>query len=89
VLLKAAKSDYIAHVTISDIENDVVAHAEKLARAKGTSPGKELSELARRGIAAEASEPKWEWRNGVPVLPSTGEVITMEKIQQIMDEEGI
>lgn len=89
MLLNFSKPEYIIRVTALDIESDVLAHAEKLAREKGTSPGKELSDLARRGIAAGASEPKWEWRNGVPVLPSTGEVVTMEKIQQIMDEEGI
>jgi hypothetical protein len=28
-------------------------------------------------------------RNGVPVFPPRGEVITMEHIRKIMDEEGI
>ena len=75
--------------TTLEIENDVLAHAEKLARAKGTSTGKELSELARVGIQQKLDRPKWEWRNGVPVLPATGELLTLEKIQQIMDAEGI
>jgi len=28
-------------------------------------------------------------RNGVPVIPSRGETITLEQIQAIMDEEGV
>ena len=75
--------------TTLDIENDVLAAAEKLARAQGISTGKILSQLARRGLETRSNEPKWEWRNGVPVLAATGEILTTERIQQIMDAEGI
>jgi hypothetical protein len=33
-----------------DIDDDVLAEAERRAQANGTSIGKEISDLARRGI---------------------------------------
>jgi hypothetical protein len=78
--------------TTLDIANDVLAEAERRARAKGTSTGEELSDLARRGLqqAQEELDPaKWTWKNGVPVLRSRGVVVTDEDIQRIRDAENI
>ncbi|NJK92671.1 MAG: hypothetical protein HC904_13095 [Blastochloris sp.] len=49
-----------------------------------------LSRLARQGLKPPAPEDTvMKIRNGIPVFPSRGEIITMEHIQRIMDEEGI
>jgi hypothetical protein len=77
--------------TTLDIESDVLAEAEKRARAKGTSTGKELSELARLGLekmAEELDPSKWIWENGVPVLRSRGVTITSEDVRRL-DAENI
>jgi hypothetical protein len=75
--------------TTLDIENDVLAAAEKLARDEGTTTGRVLSELARAGLEKRSTEPKIVWKNGVPTFPATGQTITMEKIQRIIDDEGV
>jgi hypothetical protein len=74
--------------TTLDIEDDVLQAAKELAKREGTTAGQVLSALARKGLNAKASK-NYTIRNGVPVLASRGEIITIEKIQAIMDEEGI
>ncbi len=32
---------------------------------------------------------KFAMKNGIPVLPSTGEVVSMDRVRQIMEEEGV
>ena len=75
--------------TTIDIESDVLAQAEKMAREQGTTTGKVISDLARRSLTAQPASEKWVWENGVPVLPSRGVVITSEDVQRIIDEENI
>jgi hypothetical protein len=74
--------------TTLDIEDDILQAAKELAKHEGRTAGEVLSALARKGLAAGSSK-KFTIRNGVPVFPSRGEIVTSEKIQQIMDEEGI
>lgn len=78
--------------TTLDIEDDVLQAAKELARCEGSTTGKVISKLARNGLTQPTSSGKkriTRYRNGVPLLPSRGEIITMEHIQKIMDEEGI
>jgi hypothetical protein len=73
--------------TTLDIEDDVLQAARELAQREGITVGESVSKLARKGLTgATASE---VIRNGVPVLPQRDEVITLERIQQIMDSEAI
>ena len=74
--------------TTLNIDDDVLAAVKELAKQEGTTVGKALSTLARKGLASTVSK-NYTLRNGVPVLPSTGEIITFEKIKAIMEEEGI
>ena len=75
--------------TTLDIEDDVLQAAKELAQREGITLGESLSKLARKGLTgASASEPDIV-RNGVPVLPQRDEVLTLERIQQIMDSEAI
>ena len=74
--------------TTLDIEDDVLQAAKELAKKEGKTAGQVLSELAKKSLTADAPV-KFTMRNGVPVFPSTGEIVTLEKVRQIMDEEGI
>jgi hypothetical protein len=77
--------------TTLDIEDDVLQAAKELAQREGGTAGQMISTLARRGLALPAAGRKHHsgMRGGVPVLPSRGEVVTLEHIQQLRDKEGI
>jgi hypothetical protein len=74
--------------TTLDIEADVLQAAKELAKQEGSTAGHVLSALARKALSFPSTK-KVTSRNGVPVIPATGEIVTMEKIQQIRDREGI
>ena len=74
--------------TTLDIEDDVLLAAKELAKQQGSTAGQILSALARKGLGSTASG-KSASRGGVPILPSRGEIITLEKIQGLMDKEGV
>jgi hypothetical protein len=77
--------------TTLDIEDDVLQAAKELAQREGSTAGQVISKLARRGLTT--STPKtakaFVMRNGVPVFPSRGEVVTLEHVRELMDQEGI
>ena len=76
--------------TTLDIDQDVLQAAHEIAQRENTTIGKVISDLARRTLAARPNnKPIFKIKNGVPVLPSRGEIVTMEKIQKIMDDENI
>ena len=77
--------------TTLDIEDDVLQAAKELARREGSTAGQVLSALARRGLAlpGTARKNRPALRGGVPVLPSRGEVVTLEHVQRVADEEGV
>jgi len=81
--------------TTLDIDEDVLFATKELAAKEGKTAGKILSEFFRRALHAPevgiggSGAPHFQMKNGIPVLPSRGEVVTMEKIRRIMDEEGI
>jgi hypothetical protein len=76
--------------TTLDIEPDVLQAAKEIAAREGQTAGRVLSELARRGLKSHAA-PSGEvvTRGGVPLIPARGEVVTLEKVRQLMDAEGI
>jgi hypothetical protein len=77
--------------TTLDIEDDVLAAAKEIAQQEGSTTGKVLSDLARRGLAAppERRKGRLTRRTGVPLLPSRGEIITLEHVQRLRDQEGV
>jgi hypothetical protein len=77
--------------TTLDIEDDVLQAAKELAQREGGTAGQVISQLARRGltVATDRSEPISSSRGGIPVLPSRGEVVTLEHTRHLMDQEGI
>jgi len=52
--------------TTLDLDDDVLLAAKELASARGTTAGKVVSDLARKGLAPKRSSAV---RNGVPLLP--------------------
>ncbi|HEY1661814.1 MAG TPA: hypothetical protein VGI03_05290 [Verrucomicrobiae bacterium] len=77
--------------TTLDIEDDVLQAAKELAQREGGTAGKVISALARRGLAVPSVKPGKPSgiRGGVPLLASRGEVVTLEHIQNLMDQEGV
>lgn len=76
--------------TTLDIEEDVLLAVKELARHEKTTAGKVISRLARKGLTGGTDKPrKMEYRNGIPILPSRGRIITNELIDRIREEEGI
>lgn len=81
--------------TTLDIDDDVLFAAKELAAKESKTAGKVLSEIFRRGIQVGAPNSGtkkgggYTLKNGIPVLPSRGEVVTTEHIRRIMEEEGI
>jgi len=71
--------------TTLDIDDDVLFAAKEMAKRKGTSMGKVLSDLARQALSRQADTPL---RNGVPLFPRQAEsgVVTLELINQLRDE---
>ena len=72
--------------TTLDIDEDVLAAAKELAELRGSTAGKVLSELARKGLTPTRSS---KLRNGVPVLPQrpAGSARpTMQLVNRLRDE---
>lgn len=81
--------------TTLDIDDDVLSAAKDLAAKERKTAGKILSEFFRRALHApaaaksKAGTAKYLMKNGIPVLPSRGEVVTVGKVRRLMEEEGI
>ena len=77
--------------TTLDIEDDVLQAAKELAQREGRTAGQVISALARKGLsrADKSIRKPRRSRGGVPLLPSRGEVVTLEHVQNLMDQEGI
>jgi hypothetical protein len=81
--------------TTLDIDDDVLFAAKELAVKQRKTAGKVLSEFFRRGLqsgnqetASQTGQP-YLMKNGIPVFPSRGEVVSSEHIRRLMDDEGI
>ncbi len=76
--------------TTLDIDPDILQAAKEIAAKERTTAGAVISSLARKGLVpAPASSGRTRMRNGIPVIPSTGHVITLDHVQRLMDEEGV
>jgi hypothetical protein len=65
------------------IDDDVLAAAEKIAAERGSTPGEVISELARRELTRPPCGALIE-RNGFYVLPSRGEVVTSALVKRLL-----
>ena len=72
--------------TTLDLDEDVLQAAKELALARGTTAGKVISELARKGLVPARPA---RTRNGVPLLPRRAAGAprpTMELVNRLRDE---
>jgi hypothetical protein len=71
--------------TTVDLEEDVLMAAKELARQRGTSIGRVLSDLVRQALARPQSTAT---RNGIPLFPVQPHagVVTPELVNQLRDE---
>jgi hypothetical protein len=72
--------------TTLDIDDDILEAAKELARLRGTSAGKVVSELVRKALEPTAGVASV--RNGVPLLSrrSGPPVMTMKLVNELRDE---
>jgi hypothetical protein len=73
--------------TTLDIDDDVLAAAKELAASQKTTTGRIISDLARQTLTRSVDLEKLPVRNGFPVLPRTGKVITVEFIDKLLEED--
>ena len=75
--------------TTLTIDDDLMAAAMSLARAKSESIGKAISELARRGLNATPRVRRSSPGSGFPVfsVPEGARPITLEDVRRAEDEE--
>ena len=73
--------------TTLDLDDDILQAAKELAAARGSTAGKVLSELARRGLAGNGESAPT--RNGVPLLPARpGEPrVTARRVNELRDDQ--
>jgi hypothetical protein len=73
--------------TTIDIDDDLLTAIKEKAAAEGSTIGRVLSRLVRRGL--EPPPRKYRIRNGVPVIPAEpGEPpLTMEMVNALRDED--
>ena len=72
--------------TTLDLDDDVLQAAKELAAARGTTAGKVLSALARKGLTPPRAG---RLRNGVPLLPrrpAGAPRPTMKQVNDLRDE---
>lgn len=77
--------------TTLDIDEDVLIAIKELAKVEHTTAGDIISRLARERLSpGKPSDDKgFVIKNGLPVFPSRGDIITNELVNRIRDEEGI
>jgi hypothetical protein len=73
--------------TTLDIDDDVLAAAKDLAAARKTTAGQVISELARAALTAPSGRGPVRVRNGFPILPKTGAVLTTEMVDRLAEDE--
>jgi hypothetical protein len=71
--------------TTLDIEDDVLLAAREIARQRGLSMGKVVSDLVRQALT---QKPTSTTRHGVPLFPVRPDagVVTLELVNQLRDE---
>ena len=73
--------------TTLEIDDDILQAAKEIALSKGSTAGKVLSDLARKGLAPVRARVKI--RNGVPLLgprSETDRALTMDHVNDLRDD---
>ncbi len=71
--------------TTLDLDEDILMAAREIARRRGVTMGKALSDLARQALTRQAAGAV---RGGVPLFPVQRDagVVTLELVNQLRDE---
>jgi len=71
--------------TTVNLDEDVLLATKEIARRRGVSLGKTLSDLARQALSQQTGETT---RNDVPLFPvrPTSRVVTIELVNHLRDE---
>lgn len=77
--------------TTINIDEDVLNAVRELARTERRSAGAVISDLARAGLRGDGTRRigEVEVRDGFPLLPSRGGIVTNQLIDEIRESEGI
>ena len=80
--------------TTLDIDPDVLQTAKEIARKEKRTAGAVISEFARRGfyggdLSLSEESAGYNEKNGVPLLPPTGTLVSEATIRKIRESEGI
>ena len=79
--------------TTLDIEADVLSAAKKLARQRGVSVGKVISDLARQALTGSNDKQQMSGNtasiSGFNPFPARGSVVTNGLIDRLRDAEGV
>ena len=72
--------------TTLDIDRDILQAAKEIAANRGTTAGKVISDLARKGLAPAH---QGRVRNGVPLMPRrpNGRKMTVEDVNRLRDDD--
>ena len=69
--------------TTLDIDEDVLQAAKEIGAMRGMTAGQVISEKAREAMMPRSAATE---RNGVPLLPRRGRIVTVEMVERILDE---
>ncbi len=71
--------------TTLDIEEDVLLAAKEIARQKGTTLGRVMSDLVRKSLTKKSSVMN---KDGLPLFPVQQDagIVTLELVNQLRDE---
>lgn len=79
--------------TTLEIDDDVLDAAKELARRRGTTAGRVVSQLLRTALTTPVGEPgrvgEAEAIYGFRPFASRGGVVTDDAVEQLRDQEGI
>jgi hypothetical protein len=72
--------------TTLDIDDDVLEAAKELAAVQKTTAGQVISDLVRQALTRPLGTPV-EYRDGFPVLPKRGGIVTSELVERLAEDE--
>jgi len=75
--------------TTLSIDDDVLEAVKERAKREGRTAGEVLSELARRAMTDIDERPRAATRNGLPVLPSRGTLVSNSLVDRLRNEEHV
>jgi hypothetical protein len=73
--------------TTLEIADDVLLAAKQMAKARNTTAGEVLSDLARQALMGVPPKEPPEYRGGFRLLPRTGTIITPDLVKKLMEED--